>query len=493
MHEPRQAGVARLVIALIAAASLGLGVAAPTSARLIAGSPAERAAPPPTAWRPVASSIGSADDVRLAPGTNGRLFVAIRRSSSTVVAGFDASGRLLAGWPRTLSGWTDCWIGATLTDGSIRLVCRAPDAVAAGESVVRATAFSATGRRLAGWPVDLTKALGTDFRDYAEPRVVGSRLFVLMGWGRLRLVRVAADGAVTAGTVVDLHLADTSTDPYQVHWLRALGSDGTAFAVQKEFTDGAVRSSIIAFGLSGPRTGWPVTITGNASVPTVGPTGRAYVVVAAADWRSAWIRVFERNGTRVRGWSPRLAVNPESAWRGAGSGFEGPAPAVVARDGSAWLVGERVGVPGMKAWALTPTGSVRSGWPVRSDSHVSDAGRCDGCVTGCGNDRVGPVAGPGDVLYVALEARTASVGGRLAALDLRGRNRPGWPVTLTRRGAEFWSVAVGSNGTVYGLAVEPERSLRDEGCTNPIVKSSATILAIRPDGTVRYRLTVMDP
>jgi hypothetical protein len=493
MHGQRHGRTGSLVIGFIAAASLAIGSVAPVSAGPIAAPRTDAAALfAATSWRPVARSISSADDVRLAPGTNGRLFVAIRRTSSTVVAGFDSSGRLLAGWPRTLTAWTDCWIGTVAIDGSVRLVCRTPDPGDASESVIRAVAFSATGRRLAGWPVDLTKAAGAGYRDFAEPRVVGNRLFVLMGWGQLRLVRIAADGATTAGKVVDLPLPDqTSEEVPFVHWVRSLGSDGTAFAVRKEFKGSVVRSSILAFGLNGPRAGWPVAITGNASVPTVGPNGRAYVVVAAADGRSAWIRVFERDGTRVAGWSRRLAVEPESAWRGAGAPVEGPASPVVARDGSAWLVGERVGVPGMKAWALTPTGAVRSGWPVRSDSTVPDCGRCDGCVTGCGNYRVGPVAGPGGVLYLALDARTATVGGRIAALDLRGRNRPGWPVTLTRRGAEFWSVAVASNGTVYALAVEPEsRSVRD-GCT--FVKSSATILAIAPGGAVRYRLTVMDP
>jgi hypothetical protein len=426
----------------------------------------------------------------MAPGTSGRLFVAIERASSTVVAGFDASGRLLPGWPRTLSGWTDCWIGTVRTDGSVRLVCTGPDPAAAGEVRARAFGLNAGGQSLAGWPVDLTRAAGSDDRDYDEAVVVGSRLFVLMGWDKLRLVRVGADGALTAGTVVDLHLADTSADPIQVHWTHSLGSDGTAFAIRKEFKDESVTSSITAFGLNGVRAGWPVAIRGNASRPTIGPDGRTYVVVAADDWRSAWIRVYERSGARVRGWSPRLAVVPESAWRGAGAQIEGPAPAVVARDGRAWLVGKRVGVPGMKAWALTPTGRVRAGWPVRSDQLVLDD-RPGDCSTGGGSSRVDPVAGPGDVLYVALDARSRTAGGRIAALGTGGRNRPGWPVALLKPGAQFRSIAVGANGTVYALATETERHSDNRYCT--VTESSATILAIRPDGTIRYRLTVMDP
>ena len=63
-----------------------------------------------------------------------------------------------------------------------------------------------------------------------------------------------------------------------------------------------------------------------------------------------------------------------------------------------------------------------------------------------------------------------------------GNVRPGWPVYLTRAGAAFWSVVVGSDGIAYALAVEPEANGR----------TSATILAISPDSTVDYRTTVVD-
>ncbi len=61
--------------------------------------------------------------------------------------------------------------------------------------------------------------------------------------------------------------------------------------------------------------------------------------------------------------------------------------------------------------------------------------------------------------------------------------RGGWPVELTRPGSEFWSIAVGSDGTIYALAIEPEAG----------GASSASILAIDPDSTVRYTATIIDP
>ena len=68
-------------------------------------------------------------------------------------------------------------------------------------------------------------------------------------------------------------------------------------------------------------------------------------------------------------------------------------------------------------------------------------------------------------------------------IEVGGRVRPGWPVELKRPGAEFWSVVVGSDGTAHALAIEPKSSS----------SSSASILAIAPDSTVRYTTTIIEP
>lgn len=478
-----------LALAFLASAALVFGAVAPAAAGPVpsAGRPGT-AAVPPAAWQPVAGSANDSDDVRMAPGTSGRLFVAIRSGASTRVTGFDARGRLLAGWPVTLTGWTDCWIGAVAGDSSVRLVCHNRT-----ESV-RAFAFTAGGRRLAGWPVNVSTVAGSPFTDYDhftntgdEPRVAGSRLFILLqrwdGDQALRLVRISAAARVTVGRQFPLRAGED--------WRgRALGADGTAFAVRTTGSGTSTKTKITAFGLAGARTGWPVTIHGVASLPAVGPDGRVFVVKAADSERSAWLRAFERNGTRVAGWSTRLAVVPSSDWSGAGP-FH-PAPPVVARNGSAWLVGARDATGGTVAWALGPGGSVRSGWPYRSAAGVSDCGACDRCTTGCGYLRAVPAVRPGNVLYLAQDPRSTSVGGRIVAVGRDGRVRSGWPVTLTRPASRFRSVAVGANGTVYGLAIEPERTVTEDGCVG-VVRSSATIVAIAPDGAVHYRRTVIAP
>jgi hypothetical protein len=86
------------------------------------------------------------------------------------------------------------------------------------------------------------------------------------------------------------------------------------------------------------------------------------------------------------------------------------------------------------------------------------------------------------------------VGGSIVAVGADGAVKAGWPVVLRRAGAEFESVVVGADGTAYALAIEPER-YEDAECEtgSPVPVSSATIVAIAPDGAIRYRVTVMEP
>ena len=94
-----------------------------------------------------------------------------------------------------------------------------------------------------------------------------------------------------------------------------------------------------------------------------------------------------------------------------------------------------------------------------------------------------PAVGPDSTLYLPLQARDVTVGGIIVAVGPDSRVRPGWPVELRRPGAEFWSVVVGSDGTVYALAIEPEAR----------GSSSASILALAPDSTVLYTTTIIEP
>jgi hypothetical protein len=153
----------------------------------------------------------------------------------------------------------------------------------------------------------------------------------------------------------------------------------------------------------------------------------------------------------------------------------------VARDGTVFVYSEL----DTAVYALDSSQAIMPGWPFAPATPLvrarpgyeseHEAGYCPLPVP--------PSVGPDSTLYLALEARNESVGGSLVAVGPDGRVRPGWPVELRRPGAEFWSVVVGPDGTAYALAIEPEA-----GDT-----SSASILAIAPDSTVRWTSTIIDP
>jgi hypothetical protein len=85
-------------------------------------------------------------------------------------------------------------------------------------------------------------------------------------------------------------------------------------------------------------------------------------------------------------------------------------------------------------------------------------------------------------LYVALSPSSASRGGSLVALARNGRLIDGWPVGLKGAGSEFWAITVASDGGLWALAAEPERS-----------GYSGTLLSIAPDSTIRGKLSLVEP
>jgi hypothetical protein len=156
-----------------------------------------------------------------------------------------------------------------------------------------------------------------------------------------------------------------------------------------------------------------------------------------------------------------------------------PRPPLVAENGMTFVYSEIQNT----IYALDPNLTPMAGWPFepgaplqrRDPEREGDGINCASLAT--------PAVDPGGTLYLPLQARQQSVGGTLMAVGSDGQVRPGWPVELRRPGAEFWSLVVGSDGTVYALAIEPE----------PGNSSSASILAIAPDSTVFWTTTIIDP
>ncbi len=406
--------------------------------------------------------------VLMVPGPGGTLFVSIPRPGGSVLALLDSSGRPRPGWPIAVKDSTECGLLLPVADSSVRVVCTLENPDGNMFSPVSAFAFDSNGKLITGWPVavegfffsgrmvgdDLTlftrRSLG-DVVEEGQPTTDGG------------LMTVAADGVISSGTRVPELGAG------------AVGPDGVAYGVT-----GDDASNIWAVDLSGMRTGWPVTFDGFASGPAFGPGGRVAVIVGSPTNGTSQVLVFDRGGNAVRGRSAAIPiVTVDENWGTAGGCPPWPKPPLVASDGTIFIFSEATPA----VMAVDPSLKLMPGWPyrpaaplvLRDERYVKEDAYCPSLAL--------PAVGPGSILYLPLQARSTKVGGSLVAVGPDGRVRPGWPVELKRAGAEFWSVAVGTDGTVYGLAIEPESS----------TSSSATMLAIAPDGTVLYTTTIIDP
>jgi len=446
-------------------------------------------APPAPGVTPVAATLPVASGtVQLAPGPDGGVYVLVNDGAS-VLALLDADGSPRPGWPIELRGWrcdnpspgTSIWAPSVADDGSVRIVCYAVDEM---EGNPRAFAFDETGGLLAGWPVALPGAV------YAQPRVIGDGLYLVVqqthaqdpatgGYpGTFRVVTVAADGVLRTGAPYEVPDAGSVGSP-------RLGPGGTAYQVAYLDWTGGSAVEVTAFDVEGLRAGWPVRLSACTSGVAVGPADHVYVTECTRNPTTTRLRVFDRDGREVAGGSGKLALAAMKAWGGAGPGL----PAlVVADDGTAFLLDDPEfsldDIDGRTtAYRIDPSGSVAEGWPYRDNLLLQSWGACGGTVTGCANWLTLPAVGPGNVLYLARAAPGIDAGGSLVAIGPDGHVLPGWPVTLTSARAEFTSVVVGADGTVYALAIQPE----------PGDRYSATVLAIAPDSTVRSRTTVVQP
>jgi len=432
------------------------------------------ASPPPSAVpTPVAGTLPVASGVvRTAPGPDGGVYVVVSGTGSgSVVSLLAASGTPRPGWPIKLDGWicdgpSGPLVPVVASDGSMRLVC-ITEAPSDAAPTTGAFAFDPSGRPLPGWPVVLPP------NAWEQPRIVGDRLFIAAHEssdqepypGAYWLLSIAPDGTVQTGLRYEI-----ATDAGG--WPVAIGPEGIAYR--------SAAGEITAFDLDGVRAGWPVRVEGMLSGLAFGPDGRIYLTASADGSGTGRLLAFDRDGRTVPFAPEELPIVGASAWSGAGPDGRPLAP-LVAGDGTVFVVGETDGRA--IVYSIDPSGTVKAGWPHEAATMLQWQGSCPGEVTGCGVWRSVPAVAPDGVIYLPVAAPDAQIGGSLAAVGSDGQALPGWPMHLARRGAEFWSVVVGSGGTVYALAIEPEAG----------GKSSATILAMAKDGTGRSRTTVVEP
>ena len=400
------------------------------------------------------------------------------RPGRSVLALLDRAGDPRPGWPIAVDGWScanpysGAWPPEVASDGSVTVACLSW--ADAGDSVrMTVSTFDVSGNLVASWW-------------YADepsgrPRVVDGRLLVIAREVKEQEVTLP-DGQVDTRYQTTYWLDEVAGDGTTRRsgerldlgdpgWPVVLGPDGTAY--HENMADG----EITAFDLDGLRPGWPVRLGGSLSALGFGPDGRVLVTVAAA---GATRLVVLGAGGETLATSDAFSMEGVSGWSGAGPDGRPMAP-LVGADGTSVVIGEAD--DHTVVYRIDSSGKVMGGWPYRADTAVQWQGTCPAETAGCGVWRAVAALGGDGTVSLPLAAPDAQIGGTLASVGPNGRNLSGWPMHLARRGAEFWSVAVASDGTVFALAVEPEAG----GTT------SATILAMANDGTVLSRTTVIEP
>ncbi len=429
--------------------------------------------PAPASAVPLKASADAA--LHLVPGPDGVLYLALPAGNDTFVVSLDRAGAVRTGWPVRLEGVSGCEIPNIASDGSIRVVCSGIDA---GWGF----ALGADARPIPGWPVDLHGSVYTSGGHVSA--VVGQRLHVmLMDFAKTKPAWVAVvteAGKLTPGFPVGGQ-GMAEPGPKRRNVATSMGPDGTAFDVWLNLPSGdlpAASTEITAFYGRGVSPGWPITVAGQTSRPAVGPGGTTFVIRGANGEPTSRILGFDASGHRFLE-SVSLAAEATSEWNGAGEPVM-LAPPIVAPDGTSFLVSSDKATT---VYAVDPrTGAIRSGWPYRSSAALAWTGYCGPDTAGCAYFRAEPATGPDGTLYLSL-AGASGKGGSLVAVASDGRVRSGWPLTLSQAGSAFWSVSVGSDGTVYALAVEPEAGDHRSG----------TVVAIDPAGKVLYRRTILQP
>jgi hypothetical protein len=413
------------------------------------------------------------ENVRMAAGPDGGLYVLIRYAAREYLTLLDRRGRQVAGWPQRIPA-ESCEQLLSAPDGTARLLCDPPPSGDDGlqAPVIRVFFYFPNGQQASDWPIDVeggafgARMIGHDIQLVALPYMgdtpIGSTEMV-------QLVRLGPDGHARVGRSVSYECCDTAF---------AVGPDGTAVVAAHGDRAEPARTTVTVFDLNGVRPGSPIVIDGDSSEPVFDREGRIYLAVVTDAGSGLGTRriVLDRDGASLGSSSeiwPIVSTGPSPNLEGP------PGPLVVADDGLTFVVEEK---PETSILMIDRADTVPDSWPYHSPLGLAHVGTCGPGGTGCSLAVVTPVVDGTDHLFVAHAANSAATGDRIVRLDVAGQVRAGWPVTLKRAGSRFWSMTLAPGGGIWALAIEPEQ--RD---------ASATILSISDGGNVRWATTIVEP
>jgi hypothetical protein len=379
---------------------------------------------------------------RLALGPDGTLYVGLEQQ--IVALGPDGTPR--PGWPVAVpSSLTGMVLAA---DGTLYAESWSGSA-AQGDTL---TALGPDGRARTGWPVSLPAGGAQPLLVAADGTVYD--MSQLSGWPNqaMRINALDPSGHPKAGWPVTLRGAEPGM---------ALAPDGALYAWWFEGTPGKVAGWTIssahleALGLDGrPRSGWPVTIAGLASVPAFGAHGTAYLTLGSTQGGSpGTVLALDRTGHTLPGWPVRLPGGLQGLWAldAQPGGIGNARPPEVAADGTLVLGVWHASAAGTLSAEGTVmldggSGTALPGWPVMLPPGTMFARSAPNAVPG-GAELPPLLRSDGGIAYGRM---VAGGGWQVEAHDRQGRLVSGWPQRLPAATVPAWL----GLGPGYRLVVE---------------------------------------
>jgi hypothetical protein len=381
---------------------------------------------------PKVEPIGGYPAVGAALAPDGAIVAVVgSRAGGHSVHRLDRAGREQSGYPIRVATNGFCQTPIVTTSATVDVTCDLLDTVS-GDTVSAITyALRADGSTVPGWPI--TTGPTTQNAQLAPN---GTLYLGSLRTGHTRIAAIGPDGRTLAGWP-RLYPEGASF---------TVGPAGRLWVTWHSFRRDAgqcgppVRTGYDVLGRDGKRVrGWPVSVVGWSSEPTVAADGTTYIATG-----SRRMIAYSPTGKIKAGWPIAIPVEPAACYGGSS-----PQPA---GSGTVLIAGpERKPGPGSQGGAValvTASGKMIPGWPVRVVYELALV--CRYCVPG-----------PGPIVPPAIGARRIYLGAysadrpRVVVFDRAGHRPPAAQRRLAT--ARTWQLAwirISPTGRVWTLITQ---------------------------------------
>ncbi len=406
----------------------------PPFVRLVALDPVGQVQP---GWPWIAPALGASvgyPSVEGALAPDGTIVVVVgTKSGGQALHRLDRAGKELAGYPIQVATYGTCQVPVVAPSGTAYVTCDLMDTPDADVARAVTYAFRPDGSTVSGWSVHTGPTTGA-----AQLAANGTLYLTIAKKGGTRLVALGPDGRLRAGWPrLVPEGASLTLGPAGRVWVtwRVYGADSGECGLP-------VWTRYEVLGRDGRKVrGWPVSIHGWSSDPTVARSGTTTIATQAGR-----LVAYSLAGVVRAGFPTAIPIRPAACYGGSIPQLAGAGNVLIA--GSTVRFGP--GPANGSIALMTRTGSSVAGWPVKVGYEL--ATECRSCTPG-----------PGAIVLPAIGARRIYVGAysgdrpRVVVLDRAGHRPPAAQRHLATGGSwELAWIRIAPTGRVWTLIVGQE-------------------------------------